>query len=65
VASIPVVAFVGVVLESPFGALPYFWAIGHLSARACQVGAVRPFGVARGLLRPGEGGSNVLADRLL
>jgi O-antigen ligase len=44
VAGIPVVAFVGVVLESPFGALPYFWAIGHLSARACQVGAVRPFG---------------------
>lgn len=45
VASIPVIAFVGVVLESPFGALPYFWAIGHLSARACQIGAVRPFGV--------------------
>lgn len=45
VSSIPVVAFVGVVLESPFGALPYFWALGHLSARACQVGAVRPFGV--------------------
>lgn len=44
VASIPVVAFVGVVLESPFGALPYFWAIGHLSVRACQIGAVRPFG---------------------
>lgn len=44
VASIPVVAVVGVVLESPFGALPYFWAVGHLSARACQTGAVRPFG---------------------
>jgi hypothetical protein len=37
------------VLESPFGALPYFWAIGHLSARACQTGAVVPFG-GRGLL---------------
>ncbi len=48
VASIPVVAFIGVVLESPFGALPYFWAIGHLSARACQVGAVRPFGAIAG-----------------
>ncbi len=55
VASIPVVAFVGVVLESPFGALPYFWAIGHLSARACQVGAVRPFGVARGALTSRRG----------
>jgi O-antigen ligase len=44
VASIPVVAFVGVVLESPFGALPYFWALGHLSSRACQLGAVTPFG---------------------
>jgi O-antigen ligase len=43
-ASIPVVAVVGVVLESPFGALPYFWAIGHLSARACQTGVVTPFG---------------------
>jgi len=45
VASIPVIAFVGVVLESPFGALPFFWATGHLSARACQIGAVTPFGV--------------------
>ena len=44
VASIPVAAVVGVVLESPFGALPYFWALGHLSARACQTGAVVPFG---------------------
>jgi O-antigen ligase len=47
VASIPVVAAVGVVMESPFGAIPYFWALGHLSARACQVGAVKPFGAAR------------------
>jgi hypothetical protein len=44
VASIPVVAVVGVVLESPFGALPYFWALGYLSTRACQIGAVRPLG---------------------
>jgi len=50
VASIPVAALLGVVLESPFGALPYFWALGHLSARACQVGAVKPFG-ARALVR--------------
>ena len=44
VASIPVAAFVGVVLESPFGSLPYFRALGHLSARVCQTGAAVPFG---------------------
>jgi hypothetical protein len=27
----PVVAVVGVVMESPFGAIPYFWAFGYLS----------------------------------
>jgi len=47
VASVPVIAVVGVVLESPFGALPYFWAVGHLSSRACQTGAVTPFGRGR------------------
>jgi hypothetical protein len=73
VASIPVAALLGVILESPFGALPYFWALGHLSARACQLGAVRPLSVA---MRPeaaahlawsgaGEHTGNVLADRLL
>jgi O-antigen ligase len=46
VASIPVAAVLGVVLESPFGALPYFWAVGHLSARACQIGAAVPFGAS-------------------
>ena len=30
--SLPVVALLGVVLESPFGAVPYFWALGHLAA---------------------------------
>jgi O-Antigen ligase len=49
VASIPLAALVGVVLESPFGALPYFWALGHLSARACQMGAVVPFGRSSGV----------------
>jgi hypothetical protein len=29
---VPVVAMLGVVLESPFGAVPYFWALGHLAA---------------------------------
>jgi O-antigen ligase len=56
VASIPVAALLGVVLESPFGALPYFWALGHLSARACQVGAVKPFG-ARAPVRVFEANS--------
>ena len=30
VISLPVTAMLGVVLESPFGAIPYFWAIGVL-----------------------------------
>ena len=32
VLGIPVVALLGVVLESPFGAIPYFWGIGQLAA---------------------------------
>jgi hypothetical protein len=40
---VPVVSLLGVVLESPFGALPYFWAIGQLAASEVrdrhQVGA--------------------------
>ena len=31
--SMPVVGLLGVVLESPFGALPYFWALGQLAAQ--------------------------------
>jgi hypothetical protein len=31
VLSLPVPALLGVILEAPFGALPYFWAIGHLA----------------------------------
>jgi hypothetical protein len=72
VTSIPVAALLGVVLESPFGALPYFWGLGHLSARACQLGAVRPLSAVLrpepshlALSRAGEHGGNVLADRLL
>jgi hypothetical protein len=30
--TLPVIAMLGVVLESPFGAIPYFWAIGQLAA---------------------------------
>lgn len=30
--TLPVPAMVGVILESPFGALPYFWALGQVSA---------------------------------
>jgi hypothetical protein len=41
VGSIPVIAFVGVVLESPFGAIPYFWAVGHLAIRCRQGTAVQ------------------------
>lgn len=39
VIAIPVTALVGVVLESPFGAIPYFWAIGYLSARMVEEGS--------------------------
>lgn len=30
--SLPVIGLLGVVLESPFGAIPYFWALGQLAA---------------------------------
>ncbi len=31
VLALPVTALLGVVLESPFGAIPYFWAVGQLA----------------------------------
>jgi hypothetical protein len=33
VLTLPVTALLGVVLESPFGAIPYFWAVGQLARR--------------------------------
>jgi hypothetical protein len=33
---LPVTALLGVVLESPFGAMPYFWALGHLCSQTRQ-----------------------------
>lgn len=33
---IPITATVGVVMESPFGAIPYYWAIGQLSSRLAR-----------------------------
>lgn len=36
VLSLPLTAFLGVILESPFGALPYFWAVGHLARSAWE-----------------------------
>lgn len=45
--TMPLVAFVGVVLESPFGAVPYFWALGHLGAVACARGHAAPLGARR------------------
>lgn len=44
---VPVIASFGVVLESPFGAVPWFWALGHLSARACGLGVVAPLSQGR------------------
>lgn len=37
--TLPVTALLGVVLESPFGAIPYFWAIGQLARRAGDPGS--------------------------
>lgn len=45
VLAIPITAFLGVVLESPFGAIPYFWAVGYLSARMVEEGLWRPLKV--------------------
>jgi hypothetical protein len=42
-ASAPIAGTLGVVLESPFGALPYFWSLGHLSVRVCQLGLAPRF----------------------
>lgn len=33
---IPMAAAVGVIVESPFGAIPYYWALGHLSSRLAR-----------------------------
>lgn len=43
VVSLTITATVGVVFESPFGAVPYFWALGRLAVRACQLGVATPF----------------------
>jgi O-antigen ligase len=42
VIALPVVALFGVVLESPFGAIPYFWAVGQLCATARRRGRPAP-----------------------
>lgn len=39
IVGVPAVAAVGVVLESPFGAIPYFWALGYLNTRLLQLRA--------------------------
>lgn len=41
--TLPISATFGVLLESPFGAIPWFWAVGHLSVRACQLGGAARF----------------------
>ena len=42
VLTLPVTALLGVVLESPFGAIPYFWAVGHLARCSIQQRRGRP-----------------------
>jgi hypothetical protein len=39
VLSLPITALLGVVLESPFGAIPYFWAIGQLARTGASEGS--------------------------
>lgn len=34
--ALPIAAFVGVILESPFGAVPYYWAVGTLAAEGAR-----------------------------
>ncbi|MBA0125071.1 O-antigen ligase family protein [Haloechinothrix sp. YIM 98757] len=51
----PWVGIVGVVMEAPFGAVPYYWALGHLSAVACARGAAPPFTLPGTRHRPVEG----------
>lgn len=45
IVSIPISSALGVVLESPFGAVPFFWAIGRLSSAAVESGRSTPFQV--------------------
>lgn len=52
VIPLTVSATVGVIFESPFGAIPYFWAMGWLAVRACQLGETRPFGLGRHARHP-------------
>lgn len=44
--ALPVTALLGVVLESPFGALPWFWALGQLAATRRSAPALPPPGRA-------------------
>ena len=52
VLTLPLPASLGVILESPFGAVPYFWALGHL------VGS----GIQRRDAEPGAGGAPAAAE---
>jgi hypothetical protein len=45
VVGIPTASLVGVVMESPFGAIPYFWALGQLGSVEGSVGGA---GAAKG-----------------
>ncbi len=58
-AGMPGVALVGVMLEAPFGALPYYWALGHLSAVACRHGLVTSIRRFLGLTRAGREAAHV------
>ncbi len=67
VVAIPVAAVVGVVLESPFGAVPFYWGVGVLAGAVGGAGRsaaaiARPTAVAKGV-PAAAGDSAVLTQR--
>jgi O-Antigen ligase len=51
VVGVPLAALVGVVMESPFGAVPYFWALGQLGSHLELRSRVTPSRVRASYLR--------------
>jgi O-antigen ligase len=49
VVAIPLTAMLGVVLEGPYAAIPYFWAVGYIGARTVEAGMWRRLRLPWGL----------------
>jgi hypothetical protein len=57
----PLIAAVGVVMESPFGAIPFFWALGQLGSHLSLTGSSRrraPYDTTPGEFRPAMNGAD-------